>query len=65
MFVDFMQNELMIHRLHVIMSQLEVFDLHIKIVSPPRLRVAATLHRVDLPILTTEETECLMKPLIP
>jgi twitching motility protein PilT len=60
-----MQNELMIHRLLAKMSQLEASDLHIKIGSPPILRVAATLHRVDLPILTTEETESLLKPLIP
>lgn len=60
-----MQNEPMIHRLLSKMSQLEASDLHIKIGSPPILRVAATLHRVDLPILTTQETESLLKPLIP
>ena len=60
-----MQNEPMIHRLLSKMSQLEASDLHIKIGSPLILRVAATLHRVDLPILTTQETESLLKPLIP
>ena len=60
-----MQNDLMIHRLLSKMSQLESSDLHIKIGSPPILRVAATLHRVDLPSLSAEETESLLRPLIP
>jgi len=51
-----MQNDLLIHRLRLKMSQLEASDLHIKIGSPLILRVAATLHRVDLPILTAAET---------
>lgn len=60
-----MQNDLMIHRLLVKMSQVEASDLHIKIGSPPILRVAATLHRVDLPAMGAEETESLIRPLIP
>ena len=60
-----MQNDLLIHRLLLKMTQLEASDLHIKIGSPPILRVAATLHRVDLPVLTMEETESLLSPLIP
>ena len=60
-----MQNDLLIHRLLLKMTQLEASDLHIKIGSPPILRVAATLHRVDLPVLTLEETEILLSPLIP
>ena len=60
-----MPNTAMIHRLLLKMSQLEASDLHIKIGSPPILRVAAKLHRVDLPIQTAEETESLLRPLIP
>lgn len=60
-----MQKDLMIHRLLVKMSQLEASDLHIKIGSPPIIRVAAMLQRVDLPVLSAEETESLLRPLIP
>ncbi|MEQ1828856.1 MAG: PilT/PilU family type 4a pilus ATPase [Pirellula sp.] len=60
-----MQNDLLIHRLLLKMSQLDASDLHIKIGSPPILRVATSLHRVDLPVLTVLETESLLSPLIP
>ena len=60
-----MQNELTIHRLLLKMVEVEASDLHLKIGSPPILRVAATLHRLELPNLAAENTESLLKPLIP
>ncbi len=60
-----MQNELTIHRLLLKMVEVEASDLHLKIGSPPMLRVAATLHRLELPNLAAENTESLLKPLIP
>jgi twitching motility protein PilT len=60
-----MQNDLMIHRLLLKMKEVEASDLHIKIGSPPVLRMAAMLHRVDLPVLGAEETESLLMPLVP
>ncbi len=60
-----MQNELLIHRLLLKMSEVEASDLHIKTGSPPIFRVAAALHRVDLPAFTVEATESLLVPLIP
>ncbi len=58
-------NDRLIHRLLRKMVQLGASDLHIKIGSPPILRVAAMLHRVDLPDIFAEETEKLLIPLVP
>jgi twitching motility protein PilT len=52
-------------RLLMKMAEIEASDLHIKIGSPPILRVAATLHRLDLPLLSVDDTENLLKPMIP
>lgn len=47
------------------MGEVEASDLHIKVGSPPVLRVAAALHRVEAPDLTAEDTEHLLVPLVP
>lgn len=57
--------QLTAHRLLLKMAEIEASDLHIKIGSPPIMRVAAALHRLDLPALSVEDTESLLKPLIP
>ena len=47
------------------MNEVGASDLHIKIGSPPVLRIASALHRVDSPDLTAEDTVKLLEPLIP
>jgi twitching motility protein PilT len=60
-----MQAELTIHRLLLKMKEIEASDLHLKIGSPPVLRVASELHAASLPALTAEDTTRLLMPLIP
>jgi twitching motility protein PilT len=47
------------------MKDVTASDLHIKIGSPPVLRVAAKLHRVEAPDMDAEATEELLAPIIP
>ncbi len=47
------------------MNEVGASDLHIKIGSPPVLRIASALHRVESPDLTAEDTVKLLDPLIP
>jgi twitching motility protein PilT len=54
-----------IQRLLRKMSEVEASDLHLKIGSPPVLRVASALHAVTAPPLTAEDTEKLLSPIIP
>ena len=60
-----MQGELTIHRLLLKMTEVEASDLHIKIGSPPVLRIASELVAASVPPLTTEGTAKLLTPLIP
>ena len=54
-----------ISRLLQKMTEVEASDLHIKTGSPPVLRVASALHRVDAPELSPDDTQQLLVPLIP
>ncbi len=56
---------LTIHRLLQKMSEVQASDLHIKIGSPPVLRISSVLHPVDSPPLTSEDTRQLMTPIVP
>ncbi len=47
------------------MTEVEASDLHIKIGSPPVLRIASKLHPIDSGALTAEDTEKLLTPIIP
>ncbi len=47
------------------MKEVEASDLHIKVGSPPVLRVASVLHRVEAPPLTARGHEQLLRPIIP
>ncbi len=60
-----MLGDLTIHRLLLKMKEIEASDLHIKVGSPPVLRVASALHPTSLPALTAAETSALLMPLIP
>lgn len=57
--------DLTIQRLLLKMSEVQASDLHIKVGSPPVLRVAAVLHAVNAPPLTIEATKQLLTPIIP
>ncbi|MDX1927139.1 MAG: PilT/PilU family type 4a pilus ATPase [Pirellulaceae bacterium] len=57
--------QLTAHRLLLKMAEIEASDLHIKIGSPPIMRVAAVLRHLELPPFSAEDTENLLKPLIP
>ncbi len=60
-----MQDELTIHRLLLKMTEVQASDLHIKIGSPPVLRIAALLHVASLPVLSADDTTKLLMPLVP
>jgi twitching motility protein PilT len=47
------------------MQEKEASDLHIKVGSPPVIRIAAHLHRVDAPLMTSDDTKQLLAPIIP
>ena len=54
-----------IKKLLLKMNEVGASDLHIKIGSPPVLRIASALKRVESPDLTAEDTVKLLEPLIP
>ena len=54
-----------IHRLLGKMQEVNASDLHIKIGSPPVLRIDSHLHRVESGDLTAEDTSKLLAPIIP
>jgi twitching motility protein PilT len=58
-------SELTIQRLLLKMGEVEASDLHIKTGSPPVLRIAAQLHRVEAPPLNAEATISLLEPIVP
>jgi twitching motility protein PilT len=60
-----MPEELDIRRLLIKMEQVSASDLHIKIGSPPVLRIASELHEVKAPKLTEDGTKGLLLPIVP
>jgi twitching motility protein PilT len=60
-----MQGKLTIERLLLKMKEVDASDLHIKIGSPPVLRLASVLQRVNVPPLDAEGTRSLLSPIIP
>ena len=60
-----MLGALTIQRLLMKMNEVEASDLHIKTGTPPVLRIAAHLHRIDAPNLTADDTAQLLAPIIP
>ncbi|NNF43105.1 MAG: PilT/PilU family type 4a pilus ATPase [Phycisphaerales bacterium] len=60
-----MLGALTIQRLLMKMSEVEASDLHIKAGSPPVLRIASVLHKIDSPALNADDTRQLLAPLIP
>ncbi len=52
-------------RLFLQMKEVGASDLHIKVGSPPVLRVAAVLKRVNAPELTADDTKQLLQSIIP
>src|SRR5690606_17949332 len=59
-----MSEKLTINRLLLKMKEVQASDLHIKVGSPPVLRLASTLQRIDAPPLDAADTAELLKPLI-
>jgi twitching motility protein PilT len=57
--------DLTIQRLLLKMSEVQASDLHIKIGTPPVLRVASVLHAVNSPPLTADDTKNLLMPIVP
>ena len=47
------------------MNEVEASDLHIKVGSPPVLRIASALHRLECPDLTAADTQTLLDAIIP
>ena len=54
-----------IHRLLGKMQEVNASDLHIKIGSPPVLRIDSHLHRVESGDLTADDTSKLLAPIVP
>jgi twitching motility protein PilT len=57
--------DLTIQRLLLKMTEVEASDLHIKVGSPPVLRIAAVLHAINAPPLSVQDTQQLLMPLVP
>ena len=60
-----MLGSLTIHRLFEKMREVNASDLHIKPGSPPVLRIASKLHRVESGELNPDDTRQLLVPIIP
>jgi twitching motility protein PilT len=60
-----MPGDLDIRRLLRKMSEVQASDLHVKIGSPPVVRIASELHEVEFPSLGAEETKQLITPIVP
>jgi twitching motility protein PilT len=60
-----MVGPLTIQRLLLRMKELAASDLHIKVGSPPIMRVASKLHHVNTPPLAAADTEQLLLPIVP
>ncbi len=60
-----MSGQLTMSRLLLKMKEVKASDLHIKVGSPPVLRVAAVIHKIDAPELSGADTHELLKVIIP
>jgi twitching motility protein PilT len=60
-----MAADLSIQRLLLKMQEVEASDLHIKVGSPPVLRVAAQLHAINVPPMSAEDTKAMLMPIVP
>jgi twitching motility protein PilT len=60
-----MLGTLTIDKLLLKMKEVEASDLHIKVDSPPILRVASVLHRVEAPPLDLDDAKALVYPMVP
>jgi twitching motility protein PilT len=60
-----MPEDLDIRKLFHKMEKVDASDLHIKIGSPPVLRIASDLHEVKTPPLDEEQTKALLDPIVP
>jgi twitching motility protein PilT len=60
-----MQTSVSIDRLLLKMQEVEASDLHIKVGSPPVLRIAAVLHEVNAPAITAAQASELLTPIVP
>ena len=56
---------LTIQRLLLKLGEVEASDLHLKTGSPPVVRIAAVLHRVDAPEINADDMKQLLAPIIP
>ncbi len=54
-----------IRQLFTKMQEVKASDLHIKVGSPPVLRIASALHPVQAPNMTAADTARLLEPIIP
>ena len=60
-----MLGALTIQRLLLKMKEVTASDLHIKVGSPPTLRIASVLHAIDAPHMTSDDTQQLLMPIVP
>jgi twitching motility protein PilT len=60
-----MVGEITVERLLLAMKQMQASDLHIKVGSPPILRIASRLRQIESKPLWTEDTQQLLGPLVP
>jgi twitching motility protein PilT len=60
-----MNNDISMDRLLQKMKQVQASDLHIKVGSPPIMRIASRLRQIESPSLTIEDTKQLLSPMIP
>lgn len=62
---DPMQGDLTIQRLLSKMTEVEASDLHIKVGTPPVLRIGGELHAIDTAPMEPGDSEQLLDPIIP
>lgn len=60
-----MRGDITMQRLLLKMKEINASDLHIKVGSPPVLRMQSELHTIDSPALTPDDTKVLLAPIIP
>lgn len=60
-----MPGSLTIPRLLAKMKQVNASDLHIKVGAPPIMRIASKLRRIEGPVLSADDTQSLLGPLVP
>ena len=60
-----MQQAITIDMLLTKMNEVEASDLHLKIGSPPILRIASKLLAIEVPPLSADDTKAILAPIIP